>query len=312
MPRAQRDIPAAAKTWGLRSHTIVVRTEKDTRRKYKAHATKDVLGEPDEDGELVKRWPAAEFSPRVVLERWGAGRYTVDWYDKSGKKCGEHKFTVDEPAAPARGRVAEAAAAADDEDADIGAAALRLPKTPIEWMMWQQREERAADRRRREELRDERDRMRQESDERATRDREFLSTITQSLAGREVAAAGAASGLSPEVLSRELGMMRRELLLAQREQAIALRAELLNELPEEPDGAENFSQAFNQTAVAAVEGVGEQVPEIIGGLLGKLRTYLQLNGQPAEPKDMVKLIEAARIAVEQQAMAEAAANGAGN
>jgi hypothetical protein len=111
-------------------------------------------------------------------------------------------------------------------------------------------------------------------------------------------------------MTRELALMRREMDLTIRERTAAIRAELLNELPEDPDGPESVGAAMNAAGVAVVEGVGEQMPEVIGGLLGKLKAYLQINGHPSTPADMKVLIEAAHAAVAAQAAAEA--NGAGN
>jgi len=303
-----REIPSAAKFWSLRCHTTVKRRHKETGKTYQANVTRQMTGEPNEDGEVAQAWPVSEFSVRAILERWGEGKYTAEWLDKGGKKVGEHKFTAGEPAAGGSRGAAAAAADVLEEGEDVGAMTLRLPKTQLEWIMWQQQREERAERRRRDEAREERDRMRADADERAQRDREFLSTIAgHGASAAAIVPAAAAGAMTPETFSRELGLMRRELLLAQREQAIQIRQELGTLQAEAEGGAENFTDALNSAGVGLVEGVGEQMPELVGGLLGKLRAYLKISGHPATPQDVANIIEAVRAA----ALAEAQANGAG-
>lgn len=327
-PRPSRDIPSAAKFWGCRQHTIVTRTEKESGRRYPANVTRQMQGEPDADGEVALCWPVAEFSVKAVLDRWGPGRYTVDWLDARRKRLESYKFTAEAPRSGAAAAAAAAAAAdASEEDEEVGAMLGRLPKTQIEWLIYQQRreeasarrrreEEDAAERRRREEAREERERLRQESEDRAARDREFIASITANLtAGR---AAGAVA-VAPQVdLRRELEYMRRELTLAQRETAIALRNDVLANLPA-GDGPETFAEALDGAGVGLVEGVGVQVPELVGEALTAFRGWLKAKGQKPDAQTMAGLVDAVRAVLVAEAQAggvddagDDAANGAVN
>lgn len=308
----QREIPSAAKSWGLRQHTVTRRRNKEDGHQYHANVTRQMKGEPHPDtGEVAERWPVGEFSVRNILERWGAGRYTVDWFDKAGKRIDGWKFDVAEPNAPP----ARAAAAEEDDAGDAAAAALRLPKTQLEWFIYQQQREERADRRRAQEAREERDRNRQEAEERVHRDREFLATITANLAhpGNAAAAAGGVD------MARELQLMKRELALTLREDGARLRQELVaaaaaaaagQQDDDDDDGPETMGAAVTQAGVAGVEAMGEVVPDIVAGLLGKLKRWLDATGQPSDPATIKALVEAAHQAVQQQG-AGAHTNGAG-
>jgi hypothetical protein len=318
-----REIPSAARTWSLSQHTTTLRTNKETGRKYPANITRPMTGDPGPDGEVAERWPAAEFSVTRVLERWGAGRYTVAWYDAKGKKIGAYKFTADEPrrapGAAARGRAGATAAPATGaaDEGDVSAMTLQLPKTQLEWIMWNQARDEANERRRREEAREERDRMRSEQDERAQRDREFLASMAQALGGGGAHAAAAPAAAAGGVdLARELGLMKRELLLAQREQALQIRADVLASLPAPGVGGdepETVVEALNGAGIGLVEGLGEEAPALVAEGLEAFKRWLKSRGQPATPQNMAAVVKALNAVLAAQgagAESETQANGA--
>jgi len=78
--------------------------------------------EPEADGSLGELWPVEIFSPKLVLETWGPGKYRVDWYGADGAhmKGLSRTFQVAKPrddAAPPKRRRARPAAA-DEPEAD--------------------------------------------------------------------------------------------------------------------------------------------------------------------------------------------------
>jgi hypothetical protein len=279
-------------------------------KRYVAWKPKRLYGDPGPDSRVTERWPIEELSPAAILKRWGAGRYRVRYLGPDNELVGAVDWALAEPSAssgsPLDAPDGAPAAAGSPADRIRSMAGQLGGASVVELMLLLNDARDSAARQAREEADRRADRERLEADRRAQRDQHFFDRFLQ----QQPAAASVAAAAPAVDMTRELALMRREMSLTIREETQRIRAEILNELPEDKDGAENFGQALESAGVGIVEGVGEQVPEVIGGLLGKLKAWLQLNGQPATAADMQKLIEAAHAAVAAQAAAEV--NGAGN
>jgi hypothetical protein len=287
--RAER-IPKAAKVWTLWRVTTTTRRNKETGRNYKANVTQRMTGDADADGTVADQWPVAEFSVKAIRERWGAGRFRVDWYDNKAQKLGDWKFDVAEPSPRAA-----AAPAAEDEDGDSDAMLARLPQTQMGWIMWTQAREERAERRREQAAREERARMQHEADERATRDRDFLREV----AGVNARTAAAAPATAAPDMTREFALMRRELSLTMREQVLQMRAEFQNAQAvaaanaDTEDRPETAKDALNSAGVEMIETIGEGLADIGPDLLGAVRKWLRSKGFADTPSNLQALVEQA-------------------
>jgi len=306
-PRAERQIPPTAKTWTLFRFQSEPRRNKETKRTYPATVTRRMTGDVDDDGAVADRWPVSEFSVKAILDRWGPGRYRVDWYDNKEAKLGDWKFDVAEPAQRGASRTLS-----EEPDAEGEAMLSRLPSTPMGWLLWTQSREEAAARRRAEEAREERQRLREEADERAQRDRDFLREV----AGSRALAAPAAAAPAAD-LSRELALMKRELSIQLREQNLQLRSEFAQReatlaaqaaAADDDNRPETATEALNSAGVEIVEALGEGLADIGPDILGAVRKWLRKQGMADTPEALEALIATAQAQLGQ--MNAAAANGA--
>ena len=212
--------PAGATHWSLAS---VVNTtgRKEDGKKYSTAKTKTLHGTARPDGSVPEVWPVAEFSMRRVLDTWGAGRYRVTWYGSDDEKISGDVFQVDLPpdrkAAAPTPRAARAPRAEHYEEAPTAGPHFdpTLPTSQAGWaMLMQDREERAAERRR-VEAKEEEQRREAAFERQRAADREH----TQSL----IAALTAGRGNAAPAVDSEL--IRREMAVTVREQMGGFRAE---------------------------------------------------------------------------------------
>lgn len=294
VPRAHRAVPSAAKTWSLRSHVPEKRKNRETGKPYTANVTKQMKGEPDENGDVAESWPVAEFSTKEVLDRWGPGRYSVDFFDKRGEKIDGWAFTVAEPTETneRRRRPRDEGDAGEDED-DPAAMAMRLPKTQLEWFIYQQQREERSERRRRDEAREERDRMRQEAEDRATRDRDFLTALSANV-GR----APASDAASMELLRRETqlsireNMMDMERRLGARIQSFAPAA-TDDDDDDEREPPKNAGEAVERLGLSMLTELEKKSPEVLEAMLPKVVQWMEhLGVKPSA--NMVEQIDEVR------------------
>ena len=270
-------------------------------KRYSTWKPKRLTAGVGPDGRVSDRWLVSELSPAAILERWGSGRYRIRYlgaaYELVGSVDWELQATPERSGGPLQ---AEAPAAGDGGTATDrlrGLAGSLNGAGVVELMILLNDARESATRL-----------AREDADRAVQRDRQFFDRLFQQQQHATPAAVAAAAA-APADMTREMALLRREMALTIREETQRIRAEILNELPDETK-AESFGAALEGAGVGMVEGVGEQVPEVIGALLGRLKAWLQVNGQPATPADMQKLIEAAHQAVAAQAAAEV--NGAGN
>lgn len=308
-----REIPTAAKTWGLRKHTTERRKGQKGKvdgKAYNASVTHLCKGPPDEHGEVSERWPVAEFSIRHVLAQWGPGRYSVDWYDKTNNRIDGWKFDAAEPSGL---RARRAAVAGDDQgDDDSPVARLRGLAAGMDGggvfelvLALNAAGDQAAAR------------ARAEADARADRERQFWQqqadsnrALLQQVHSAPAAAAPAAGGMTAEAFAREMTLMRREMALQAREDRLALRQEILNELPDPDDNRpETVKDAANAAGVAAVEEIGEMLPGVVVEGLKWVKKRLAAAGTEPTPENIAAAV---RAVLEEEAAAAAAAEAGAN
>lgn len=215
--------PPGATHWALTAITYTTGRKADgSGKKYSNAVQVPCKGEAGDDGIAPEVWPVAEFSPRRVLQQWGAGRYRVDWYGSDNKKISADTFQVDLPAS-AKVPAPEPRAARPRDDVDYGSprhassyADPTLPTTQAGWAMYMREREDAERERRRQEARDEENRREAAFERQRAADREH----TQSL----IAALTAGRGAAPPAVDSEL--IRREMAVTVREQMSGFRAEV--------------------------------------------------------------------------------------
>ena len=308
----QREIPTAAKTWGLRKHTVTKRRPKDKDRgPYVANVTQ-LCKSPaaDESGEVAERWPVAEFSIRHVLAQWGPGRYSVDWYDKANNKIDTWKFDAAEPRSRPRSVDVDGDGGAVDDSpvARLRGLAANMDGGGVFELVLALNaagDQAAA-------------RARAEADARADRERQFWQqqadsnrALLQQVHTAPAAASPAAGGLTAADFTREMAMVRREMAVQAREDRILLRQEILNELPDPDAGHETVKDAANAAGVAAVEEIGEMLPGVVVEGLKWVKKRLAAAGTEPTPENIAAAV---RAVLEEEARAvaeaEAGANGA--
>jgi hypothetical protein len=291
----QREIPSAAKTWGLRKHTVTKRRPKEKEKgPYHANVTIACKGPADESGEVAERWAVADFSIRNVLTHWGPGRYSVDWYDKANNKIDTWKFEAREPQTRTGGGHVEI----DGDDTPTtrlrGLATSLDGGGVVELMLLLRAEGDAAAAR-----------ARAEAERAADRDRQFMQAMLDRAAGGAGAAAAPATDLA-----RELALMRRELSLQLREQNLQLRSDLQVQAAanaDTTDRPETAKEALNSAGVEMIETLGEGLADIGPDLLGAVRKWLRSKGLADTPQNLAALVEQA---AEEVAALNGQANGA--
>jgi hypothetical protein len=277
--------PAGAVMWGLTKQAL------KTRPGGGNFNASDPVSAPDPapDGSVISQWPVAEFSKARVLEVWGPGKYRVHWYDASGRKM--HKdlsvtFEVAEPTGKKKGARLRGAAAAEvdgelEPEAPRNAATLvaraaanggQLGVFDVFSMIQNERAEARAERQA------EIERQRIESQQRIESDRNFMMTIVQ------VMTAGRAAGGGVD-MAAEMGLLRRELALATRENNAQMRAEIAARLEaigaqrepddDEPDGddelpdnLEDAGRMVLKKILHQVAGKGDILQQLMGVLQG--------------------------------------------
>jgi len=273
---------------------------KEDGRRYSTWKQQRMTGGVGADGRVSDRWLIEELSPESILQRWGSGRFRVRYLGASGELVGavdwELQATPGRQGEPLKPGDAPAAAAAPDSPASRlrGLAGTLDGAGVVELMMLLSDARESATRQ-----------ANIEADRRAARDQQFFDRVLGQMT-QHTQAPAAASATAPAVdMARELALIRRELTLTMREESARLRAEVLAELPEEPDGPETFDQALQGAGVGLVEGVGAEVPSIVSAALARFKQYLQASGQPATPQAIASVLDA----IKQAAAAEADANG---
>ena len=265
-------------------------------KRYSTWKPKRLTAGVGPDGRVSDRWLVAELSPEAILKRWGSGRYRIRYLGASYELVGSVDWELQAQPERSGGPLEPDAAGAPAD----GSSASRLRGLAgaldgagvVELMMLLNDARESSTRQ-----------AREDADRAIQRERSFIQQMFQQHGPAAAAQAPAAPAVD---MAREMALLRREMALTIREETARMRAEILNELPEEP-AAENLGDALNGAGVGLVEGVGAEMGPLVGEALGALRGWLKSKGQAATPENIAGVIEAVRAA----AMAEAHANGAG-
>lgn len=256
-------------------------------KRYSTWKPKRLTAGVGPDGRVTDRWLVDELSPGAILARWGSGRYRIRYLGAAYELVGSVDWELQAPAersgSPLEPDAPAGVAAHDGSPASRlrGIAGALDGAGVVELMMLLN------------DARDSATRQAREDAERAVqRDRAFFERMATVHPG------AAAAAPAPAVdMTREMALLRREMALTIREETQRIRAEILNELPEGSDTPETIEGALNGAGVGLVEGVGEQMPEIVGAALGKLKGWLLANGQQPTPQNMQAMLEAAQAAI---------------
>lgn len=287
--------------------------------KYKTWRGKRLDGDPDpRSGKVSHQWPLSELDAAKIRRRWGAGRYRVRYVTELGELLGSEDITLETPPGEVQGDALEA------PEHDGGGGASSSPASRLRgmagrtldggsmfeiMMLMQDSRDRGAER------------AAADAERAADRDRQFFAQLQAQqqqtialLTGQNGGAAvvGGAGprrvvGITRKGMARELKLLRRELALEQREELARIRDELLDQEPDDPP-AKTAGEAAEKAGIAAVEGLGEHMPAVVGELLGGLRAWLKSKGQPTDAASMARAIQAVQAAAE----LEARQNGGGH
>ena len=280
-------------------------------KKYRTWEPKRLTGAPDAQGRVTNRWLLSELSPVTVRRRWGAGRFRVRYSNEAGDVLGATDWELETPESERQGDPIDGApsAGASEDGAHVGgsgaSAAARLRGVAgrldgggvLELMlMMNDQADRTAQR------------AREDAQLQVERDRQFFAQFAaqqtqmmQSIMSRPAAAPAPAPATD---LTRELALMRRENLLNLREVETRLAA-TLGDLGGGDDGAADTTEALERAGVGLVEGLGEEVPALVGEALSALKGWLKAKGQNPSPQNVAAVIEAVRLAAIGQANGQA-------
>jgi hypothetical protein len=240
-------------------------------------------GEPGEDGQVPDMWPVADFSTALVLDRWGDGKYRVDWYDQAGAlmKGQSQIFEVATPAskkppqrpkARSRGGAVAAAAELFEEREETRAAAPQIAAgggIGVLEMLTLLRAERE----------DAREREQQAND----RNMQFMMQMQAQQTQLLTTLIGRPGGGSS---AEESALLRRELEQTMREQMFAFRQELAangggggddpDDDPDDPPA--NLEEAGDRIGMAILADLEQRAPHLLQEMIPQVINFLKSKG----------------------------------
>lgn len=266
-------------------------------KRYSTYKPKRLTAGVGPDGRVSDRWLVGELSPEAILKRWGSGRYRIRYLGAAYDLVGSVDWELQAQPERSGGPLEPDAPAASPGDGSPGARVRGLAGSldgpgVMELMML---------------LNDAREtagvQARADAERAIQRDRAFFERLQQ-----QQPVHSAATAAAPAFdLAREMTLLRREMALTIREETTRIRAEILNELPEDGDGPENVGDALNGAGVSLVEGLGEEMPGIVTEALTAVRAWMKSKGQAATPQNIVSVLDAVKHVL----ATEAHTNGAG-
>lgn len=253
--------PATAVTWSLKR---VI--PKGQRGKAK------VEGEPLADGSVPDRWAVSEFSTQSVLEQFGPDIYVVSWFDATGKRISGQTFTVAHP--PAHGaRLRKGPRAPSRDEREDDREERREPRGSSggdsfsfkEFLAMQEQTRRES------EAKEERAdaRRREEALAAQTRDREFMGMVFGMMQQTRS---------DPAVAS---DLLRRELKLEIRQEMHALRNQLGELEPDEPEPGDppaDLEEGVSRVGAALLGELEQRAPHLVNELIPQVAAWLKSKG----------------------------------
>lgn len=241
------------------THWALYQAFADSKRNRGTRYARCKWPEPQNDGTVLELFPVQEYSPPLILQTWGPGKYRIDWFDASGTllKGQSRTFTVANPRENEKLKRTHRRRTSEPQDDDAGDDAAptiagmrvgsdgRVGLIEVFAMITEARQEAAERADRAAAL------AREESQRAAERDRQFFAQIMGMQRG------GGAADVSTIV--REMNLQIREQMLGIREELGLQR----REEDEEPDPPANLDDALEQIGLGALSEIEQRAPGFI-------------------------------------------------
>jgi hypothetical protein len=272
-------LPPTAQTFAVYRVTMVNGKNKETGARWSRPKAERLTGDPDAKGRVANVWPVGQFDPATIMARWGEGRYRVDLFDKAGTKLDHLDMQLEAPRGPAPPDgtpLAPAPAARAASAPEMPGVLKKIPGAGEAFELMAFFHTMTADARAE---------QRAEGDRAAERDRAFFNAQIEMMKNVFNSATTPHAGGALDA-----DLIKRELLLAQKETALALETRIT-------------------TALAGLQTeLGEAGPDVINGLMGVLGQYLKKKKIALSPRMRRQVREFQQRAL--AAEAAAAVNGA--